>query len=106
MTDLGHRPLFEMPAWPQRGTQPGAGELPLGSACCPRSHGMARCGRLCVGELALLFSMTRPNRSASTVPYAGGVPPSVWLFLGFFCAGAARTGWKGAAALRRAWEHR
>jgi hypothetical protein len=56
----------------------------------------------CFGELALLFSFTRPTLAASTVPYEGGLPAAVWLCIAFFLAGAARTGWKGAAAISRA----
>jgi hypothetical protein len=57
----------------------------------------------CFGELALLFSFTRPSLAARTVPYQGDVPAAVWLCIAFFVAGAARTGWKGAAAVRRGW---
>ena len=49
-------------------------------------------GRLAVkswslGEVALLFSMTRPTCAAQRVPFAGPTPPIVWLLLAAY-AGA------------------
>ena len=43
-------------------------------------------GRLAVkswslGEVALLFSMTRPTLAADTVPFEGHTPPVVWVLL-------------------------
>ena len=35
----------------------------------------------CLGEIALLFSMTRPLRGLAVVPFAGRIPGSVWLLL-------------------------
>jgi hypothetical protein len=40
-----------------------------------------------LGEVALLFSMTRPTRAAETVPFAGHAPWIVWVLL-FVYAGA------------------
>ncbi len=34
-----------------------------------------------LGEVALLFSLSRPTRVVLTVPYTGVAPPLVWLFL-------------------------
>jgi hypothetical protein len=57
----------------------------------------------CLGELALLFSMTRPNLAGSEVPYAGGVPGSVWVFVAFFVVGALRFTTKSIGALHNGW---
>jgi hypothetical protein len=35
----------------------------------------------CFGELAILFSMTRPSIVPKPIPYTGAAPPIVWLFI-------------------------
>jgi hypothetical protein len=56
----------------------------------------------CFGELALDFSMTRPNSTTRYVPYSGPVPPVVWLLVGLYLlAGAAIVGWEA-----RCWRKR
>jgi hypothetical protein len=68
----------------------------------PGAMGWMAADGWCFGELALLFAFTRPTSAAPTVPYEGGVPAAVWLCIAFYLAGAARLGWKGAAALASA----
>jgi hypothetical protein len=70
----------------------------------PGAMGWIAADGWCFGELALLFSMTRPIRAGRVVPYDGAIPGSVWLFIGFFLAGALRTSWKGGKALERGWK--
>ncbi len=79
-------------------TVPASWPTPFG-LLLPGALGWAAADGWCFGELALLFSMTRPNLSGTTVPYQGGVPPMVWLSLGMFLSGAALTSWLGVRAL-------
>ena len=37
-----------------------------------------------LGEVALLFSMTRPTHAAQQVPFTGRTPPMVWLLLAVY----------------------
>jgi hypothetical protein len=83
-------------------TVPASWPTPFG-LLLPGALGWAAADGWCFGELALLFSMTRPNASGKVVPYQGGVPPMVWLSLGIFLTGAAVTTVSGVLALRKGW---
>jgi hypothetical protein len=50
----------------------------------------------CFGELALLFSMTRPVHGDVVVPYDGGIPGLVWMFLAFYLFVGCELCWRGA----------
>jgi hypothetical protein len=55
----------------------------------PRAMGELAMGGGCLGETALLFAMTRPNRTAAEVPFRGSVPFAVWgIFLVYLVSGA------------------
>jgi len=98
-------------------TVPASWPTPFGMLL-PGALGWAAADGWCFGELMLLFSMTRPNMVGHVVPYQGGVPNMVWVFLMIFLAGATRSGWQGWRALRkgytgrevlpagRSWRHR
>lgn len=66
----------------------------------PRAMGHLAVGGGCLAESALLFSMTRPNRTGSTDPFVGPVPLVVWgvtfayLGLGAFLIGAEWRAWR------------
>ncbi len=47
----------------------------------PMAMGKVAMGGSCLGETALLFSMTRPNQTHHTQPFTGGVPLLVWIML-------------------------
>ncbi|MDD3440228.1 MAG: hypothetical protein PHU50_02125 [Kiritimatiellae bacterium] len=47
----------------------------------PALLGKAAADSACLGEIALLFSMTRPVRSPEIVPFSGRIPGIVWLLL-------------------------
>lgn len=54
-----------------------------------------------LGEVALLFSMSRPTRTEQTVPYAGVAPPLVWFaLLGYGGLGAGFI-WRAIRRIRR-----
>lgn len=72
-------------------TVPASWPTPFG-LMLPGTLGWTAAGGWCFGELALHFSMTRPNRVDGLRPYGGGVPPMVWWFVGFYLlAGALLT---------------
>jgi hypothetical protein len=81
-------------------TVPASWPTPFGMLL-PGALGWAAADGWCFGELMLLFSMSRPNMVGHVVPYQGGVPIMVWVFLLIFLAGAARSGWQGWRFLRR-----
>jgi hypothetical protein len=56
----------------------------------------------CFGELALLFSMSRPVHGDVVVPYDGGIPGLVWIFLAFYLGIGGDVGWRGANQVRGA----
>jgi hypothetical protein len=57
----------------------------------------------CLGETAILFSMTRPNYSGRSVPFAGPVPLLVWLmFAAYVGFGMLLLGFE-VRAWRRFW---
>jgi hypothetical protein len=68
----------------------------------PGALGWASADGWCFGELALHFSMTRPNTVGHVVQYEGGVPTMVWVFVVVWVAGAGALGWLGARAVRSA----
>lgn len=69
----------------------------------PGVMGWAAADGWCFGELALQYSMTRPNLSGVVTNYEGGVPPMVWLFLLLYAAGAGILLWGAWTMGRRAW---
>ena len=81
-------------------TVPASWPTPFGMLL-PGALGWAAADGWCFGELMLLFSMTRPNMVGHVVPYRGGVPIMVWVFLLIFLAGAACSGWQGWRSLRK-----
>lgn len=54
----------------------------------------------CFGELALQFSMTRPNLSGGVTKYEGEVPGMVWALLVIYLTGAGLLLWRGWLATR------
>jgi len=50
----------------------------------PSAMGRIAVGGGCLAETAILFSMTRPNCSATTVPFSGPVPLIVWLMFAIY----------------------
>ena len=54
-----------------------------------------------LGEVALLFSMTRPTCAAKPVPFTGSTPPMVWLMLAFYTAGGVFFIWYEIRSWRR-----
>lgn len=73
----------------------------------PAAMGRVAVGGGCLAETALLFSMTRPNRAAETVPFSGPVPLTVWLMLaayagtGALLIGIEARAWKRYLAARK-----
>lgn len=55
----------------------------------PAAMGRFAVGGGCLAETALLFSMTRPNRAAETVPFTGPVPLLVWVMLAAYAGTGA-----------------
>jgi hypothetical protein len=47
----------------------------------PALLGKVAADSACLGEIALLFSMTRPVRASAVVPFSGRIPGIVWLLL-------------------------
>lgn len=86
-------------------TVPASWPTPFGMLL-PGALGWAAADGWCFGELMLLFTMTRPSMIAHVVPYEGGVPNMVWVFLVIFSAGAAWSGWQGSRALRQGYTGR
>jgi hypothetical protein len=84
-------------------TVPASWPTPFG-LLLPGALGWAAADGWCFGELALLFSMTRPSAAPQEVPYRGGVPALVWVFLALFLAGAGVTTWCAARLLRKGWQ--
>lgn len=62
---------------------PAAWPTPFG-LLLPGALGWAAADGWCFGELALQFSMTRPNLRGGITQYEGGVPGMVWVFLGMY----------------------
>ena len=63
-------------------------------------------GRLAVkswslGEVALLFSMTRPTLAAETVPFKGRMPLIVWVFLVVYAGAGLFSIWFEIRSVRR-----
>ena len=63
-------------------------------------------GRLAVkswslGEVALLFSMTRPTLAAKTVPFEGHTPPIVWILLAIYSGAGVFFIWFEIRSVRR-----
>jgi hypothetical protein len=52
----------------------------------PGALGWAAADGWCFGELALHFSMTRPNRTGKSIAYAGSAPPTVWIVMSLYLA--------------------
>ena len=60
-----------------------------------------------LGEVALLFSMTRPTLAPQTVPFEGRTPPLVWLLLiVYLLVGAFLIGYEIRCLRRRIRRHR
>ncbi len=68
----------------------------------PGALGWASADGWCFGELALHFSMTRPNTAGRVVPYQGGVPAMVWVLVAIWLTFAGAFGWLGVRAVRSA----
>jgi hypothetical protein len=66
----------------------------------PGALGWAAADGWCFGELALQFSMTRPNLAERRVEFCGSIPPMVWVFLGIYLGGAALLIWWAWVHLR------
>jgi hypothetical protein len=63
-------------------------------------------GRLAVkswslGEVALLFSMTRPTLAAETIPFQGHAPPIVWILLLVYTSAGVFFIWFEIRSVRR-----
>ena len=56
---------------------------PFGSLL-PGSLGKLMADSWCLGDVAILFCMTRPTYVESTVPFDGDVPNIVWLLMGAY----------------------
>jgi hypothetical protein len=72
----------------------------------PAAMGRIAVGGGCLAETALLFSMTRPNRAAETVPFTGPVPLLVWIMLAAYAGTGALFIGIEVRAWRRAWAAR
>jgi len=60
-----------------------------------------------LGEMALLFSMTRPTLAARTVPFEGHAPAIVWiLFVVYLGTGLFSIGFEIRSIRRRLWRYR
>ena len=60
-----------------------------------------------LGEVALLFSMTRPTHAAQQVPFTGRTPPVVWLLFAAYAGVGAFLIWFEVRSCRRLlWRHR
>jgi hypothetical protein len=54
-----------------------------------------------LGEVALLFSMTRPRLAAETVPFKGHTPYIVWLLLSAYTVAGLFFIWFEIRSIRR-----
>ncbi len=68
----------------------------------PGVLGWAAADGWCFGELALHYSMTRPNQTQGVTGYEGGVPGMVWVFLLLYGSGAGLLLWRAWVCARRA----
>lgn len=80
---------------------PAAWPTPFGFIL-PGVLGWAAADGWCFGELALQFSMTRPNLSGDVTSYEGGVPGMVWVFLGLYLGGGGLLLWRAGVSLQSA----
>ncbi len=59
-----------------------------------------------LGEVALLFSMTRPTLSAKTVPFEGHAPAIVWVLFAVYLGTGLFSIWFEMRSMRRRWRAR
>ena len=56
-----------------------------------------------LGEVALLFSMTRPTLAAKTVPFEGHAPAIVWVLFAVYLGTGLFSIWFEMRSMRRRW---
>jgi hypothetical protein len=70
----------------------------------PMRMGKLATGAACLGETALLFSMTRPGKTASLVPFANRVPLLVWVLLLLYAGSGGFLVYTGTRFWRKRWK--
>ena len=56
-----------------------------------------------LGEVALLFSMTRPTLAETTVPFEGHAPAIVWVLFAVYLGTGLFSIWFEIRSIRRRW---
>lgn len=69
----------------------------------PKLMGIMAVDSPSLGEVALLFSMSRPNQVGEAVPYEGGIPGIVWIMLVAYLGVGVMVIGLEARGVRRAW---